>query len=590
MSVQFVYSSDGKFSLVYLADCINWYEIQSGNCLKKFPNEKQLSTLVAYSANNKTFAYTQGNTLHIWDTTTRQQLWQSTEPSGNIIALHYSNDGTEIIIATHMGVKICSVDTQVCTRQFSMPVGATLTTCSYAPDKRNLICGFASGQLRIYDAITGEQKNVLSYHVTTIEKCLYSPDGFMMLSLAADQTLYLMNFRDNVLTKFAGHTAKISAVNFSADGNWLLLGACDGAVILWELATKKHSIIFSDPSQIIRGCTFLENPDLVLISTEKGTQTIWDIRRNNLFSSMSFLPDSKKSTPRSLSPMPAVSARERPLASATLDGSKFFITTHTSQRLPISIMNASNFGKESVRICTYSSDSKRATILLDGCFITYSLAIELRTFTSKPFISSFTRLALVPDQESLLLSQNGNTLYSWHITQKKYLFRMDGHTATITACNVSADSRLGVSIALDKTFKIWQLDTGACLLTVPICEDSMPSVCAFTRDASKVICGFENGQIKIYCRATNIWLAADFSHTAKITGCAAFVGSQLFISSALNGTLNIWNIERGCCLITLFDSENIHSCAVAPDNTSIIWGTSVLKKLLLTHLTKTLSL
>jgi len=100
-----------------------------------------------------------------------------------------------------------------------------------------------------------------------VNSVAFSPDKEYVLSGASDNTLILWNSKTGeVLQRYEGHTDAVNSVAFSPDGSQIVSGSRDGTVILWdtdsgdiirryeEHAESVNSVVFSpDGSQIVSG-------------------------------------------------------------------------------------------------------------------------------------------------------------------------------------------------------------------------------------------------------------------------------------------------------------------------------------------------
>src|SRR5262249_20181860 len=81
---------------------------------------------------------------------------------------------------------------------------------------------------------------------------------------------------------------------------------------------------------------------------------------------------------------------------------------------------------------------------------------------------SGTRIApgtTTPDGRLLILICHNRTLRLLDAKNGRELAVLNGHTGNVTACAIAPDGRRAVSTSWDRTVRIWDLTTHACLVT-----------------------------------------------------------------------------------------------------------------------------
>jgi serine/threonine protein kinase len=165
-----------------------------------------------------------------------------------------------------------------CLRGHQGPVGAVV--CS--PDGRRALSGGSDGTMRLWDLEKGKQLHVFEGHTGWVSSVALSPDGHRALSAGSfDKTVHLWNVDTglakllvrlpkrfvavafvhgkpyavsdaggddytlilwdveggNEVRRFRGHTDRVWAVAFSADGRRMASGGADGVLRVWEFWT-----------------------------------------------------------------------------------------------------------------------------------------------------------------------------------------------------------------------------------------------------------------------------------------------------------------------------------------------------------------
>ena len=133
-----------------------------------------------------------GDTMTVWDTRSRKQLWSKTPHPWYVGGLQCSPDGR--IVA------------------------------SCGPEK----------VVRLWDANDGSPVGELKGHTWYVWSLSFSPDGRWLASASADQTIILWDVaKRSLAARFHGNGEEVFSIAFSPDGTSLVSGSKDGAVRLW---------------------------------------------------------------------------------------------------------------------------------------------------------------------------------------------------------------------------------------------------------------------------------------------------------------------------------------------------------------------
>jgi WD40 repeat protein len=139
-------------------------------------------------------------------------------------------------------------------RPFTGHTGA-VTSVSFSPDGKSLLSGGGEfnepGELKLWDARTGQEKLTLKGHTGEVHSVCFSPDGKSLLSGGGSRggdfgkpgELRLWDARtgQEKLT-LQGHTDDVNSVCFSPDGKSVLSGSRDKTVRLWDARTGQEML------------------------------------------------------------------------------------------------------------------------------------------------------------------------------------------------------------------------------------------------------------------------------------------------------------------------------------------------------------
>jgi WD40 repeat protein len=271
---------------------------------------------MAFSADGKTIATADGNTLRMWDTATGKEQPLAGGHRGPVSALSISSDGKTLLSrGADNFVRVWDVAQAEERCQFREPQG---TNCvAFAPDGRTIALGTADGMIHMHEAATGKQTSQFRAHGNGGASTLvFSSDGKTLASYAfadnavrvfdvakATQIQHISLQADNPALAGAiavrGGVFGAGGLNlaFSPDGTTVVAraaantlpamlaagapmpapGATAGVVRMWDVATGKEIRKFALPGRGV-GASAL-SPDGRALATENDDQTVsvWEI-------------------------------------------------------------------------------------------------------------------------------------------------------------------------------------------------------------------------------------------------------------------------------------------------------------------------
>lgn len=157
-----------------------------------------------------------------------------------IWSVAFSPEGEHIVSASDNA--ICIWDAKTCERLQSLE-GEAGSVC-YSPDGKYIVS--TSWTAQIWDAESGEKKQVLDGHSGFVNSASYSPDGKFIVTASNDSTVCLWNVETgSKLRTFVGHTGKVNSAIFSPDGKCIVSASDDETVRVWDINTNGENPVKS---------------------------------------------------------------------------------------------------------------------------------------------------------------------------------------------------------------------------------------------------------------------------------------------------------------------------------------------------------
>jgi WD40 repeat protein len=124
------------------------------------------------------------------------------------------------------------------------------------------------------------------------------------------------------------------------------------------------------------------------------------------------------------------------------------------------------------------------------------------------------------------------------------LFPQRGHIFSVSSVAYSPDGRFVVSGSADSSVKIWDLETGRELWTLPEHEAAVKSV-AYSPDGRRIVSGAADYAIKLWDVETGEELKSLNGHSNVVNSVAYSPDGRFVVSGSADRTVKVWNVETG---------------------------------------------
>ena len=168
---------------------------------------------------------------------------------------------------------------------------------------------------------------------------------------------------------------------------------------------------------------------------------------------------------------------------------------------------------------------------------------------SKKFVKSFighlgsvNSICLSKDSKVAFTGGVDKTIRLWHVDTGMNLNTLTGHEESVTSVFLSQDGRFIISASLDKTAKIWNIAKGTNLQTLKGFTEEVTAVCT-TPDGKYALTGSVDRSIKLWHITEEKYLRVYNGHRDTITSISINKdGTQMF-SGSKDFTVRLWDID-----------------------------------------------
>jgi eukaryotic-like serine/threonine-protein kinase len=263
---------------------------------------------VAFSTDGKTLASsTVGGAIKLWDMTLPEQATTIPIP-GDVSAMGFSLDGRTLIVGNNGATKVFDVTTGQENAVLPMVGVAAISA-----DGTALAGGGGQDSKIVWDVRTGRQIGSIPRIKDRSPGLALSQDGKTLASYyswGADNTVNLQDVdtqQTRTLKPEPPQSNRLSVLcaAFSADGKLLAAGFQFQWVTVWEVATGKVKLAFTQPPSMMNVYSLAFSPDdkALAVGTDVGTVTLWEVETGKLLASckghtnhvraLAFSPDGK---------------------------------------------------------------------------------------------------------------------------------------------------------------------------------------------------------------------------------------------------------------------------------------------------------
>lgn len=376
---------------------------------------------------------------------------------GSIREITYSPDGTQLAVATTIGVWI--YDAQTGEELDPITGGHTdwVNSAAYSPDSKTIATTSRGGTVRLWDARTGKLQKTLTGHKSWVLSVAYSPDGNTLATGGVDDTIRLWNAHtgENIKT-LKGHTDNVSSVKYSPNGDTIISVSGNGTVRFWDankgqlintIAGYHTPIAYSPDGRTLLVTSNPNNNEHLVVK-----DTIHAVHMLNLITGE---PVKRIS---SLYNINCVAYSPDGKTIAISEGERFGLwNATTGKHLKTFIENT-----HEVKSIAYSPDGKTiATASWDGTIRWWNVQTgeNIKTSTGYIYINVGQTIKYSPNGKTIAIAE-GREISLWNATTGKHQTTLEGHESSTIGFTFSPDGHTIATGSADGTARLWDAHTG----------------------------------------------------------------------------------------------------------------------------------
>jgi WD40 repeat protein len=539
-------------------------------------------------------------TLRVWDARTGADIATLRGHTSGVAACAYSPDGTRIVSAAwkDKALKVWDAATgaEVLTVEGHT---APARVCAFSPDGTRVVSAGMDRTVRHWDAVTGKEivclrisddpmaisgdgtrvvtERGIGYRDAQVWDAVtgrrlsrlrigqfprafaFSADGARVAVASVYEGVQVFEANGDGTPAFErrGRTVEVSAVAFSPDGTYLVDGAKDGTLKVWDVTTDAEVFPYAGP---VKTCLWFWDGTHVVSSTG-GRISVWSLATGDVVRTI----DASTSEVSEC----ALSPDGTHLASASSDGLKVWnVSTGTeSARLHALQVASCAFSADGTRIAFTSEDRTvhaRTLHLWDT-----ATGVEV---AGVPLGIAEQKLAMSPDGgRAVAFGSQGLKLFD--IVTGTEVAVLEGHVSLTRVCAFSPDGSY-VASASEQGLKLWDAIAGGELAGLRHPLGYAITAWAFSPDGKRIVSASHDGRMPVWDIATRTFVAFPF-HGNQVQACAFSPdGARLASVSSWNSTLNVWDASTWAATLEL-RVPGLAGAAWSPDGGHLVCWSSL---------------
>ena len=550
---------------------------------------------------------------------------------GGINAIAYSPDSTRLAVSSDLGIWMYDTDSGeelglfVARRPHldAHAAPASIGDIAFSPDGNMIATAGYDDVIRLWDALTGEQKAILTGHESSVSCIAFSPDGRTLASGGGydDKTVRLWNI-NNYQQKaiLTGHESSVTCIAFSPDGRTLASGGGygDKTIRLWDIDKHQQKVILTGHQSSI--CCIAFSPDGRTLASGGGYDEhkpvrLWDVSTGqekkaltglhaNVYG-IAFSPDGKTLACGSREGYVSLWDTFNWIQKGVLrhpddikdiafspDGNTLTLASGTEVQLWDAVK-----GTPKIRLTKRPDAPLSAAFSADGNTLACGNrdgTVRFWNIETQQPITTLPPPPLLPYKswgwhpwrvESVAFSPNGKVLATVGNTQI-YLWEcisngagwcqkaiLTGHTSSVSSVAFSPDGSLIASGSGDQTIRIYDARNGQHKMTLTGHTRYVSSV-AFNLDGRTLASGSYDGTVRLWDVVTGEGKITLTGHNPSVTGVAFSPDGKTLASSGSwrDKSVRLWDVSTGMHKRTFTHTDDLESVVFSPDGNTLAGG------------------
>ena len=404
-------------------------------------------------------------------------------------------------------------------------------------------------------------------HTGGVGSVSFSPDGKWIVSGARDKTIKIFNaITGEKIRTLKGHTKPITCVSFSPDGRRIASAGEDHTIRIWDAKNGKKIHTLKGHANDVYAVSFSPDNGRIVSCSSDRTSKIWDVEKGSLVNTLK--PPVVEGVNRQLFRVYSVSFS--PDGKQIISGGQSRFITIWDAQTGEEIRNCkghTRFNPMNVFVASvcFSPDGKRfASGCSDETVSIWDVESGKETHVLKGHTGYVHEVSFSSDGRRIVSCSGDKSIKVWDADSGAELHTLSGHTDEVLDVKFSPDGHRIVSGSRDKSIKVWGVDGGSEVNTLRGHGYATTSVC-FSPDGQRIAVSSRDYTVSIWDAKSNSEILRVTGHRGDVNCVSFSPDGRRIVTSGNDGRANIWDVKSGERLQTFESTGGIFRTIFSPD-------------------------
>ncbi|MBA2705334.1 MAG: PD40 domain-containing protein [Blastocatellia bacterium] len=408
---------------------------------------------------------------------------------------------------------------------------------AFSPDGKLLASGSADNTIKLWDTTSKREVRTLIGHTGGVRAVAFRADGQWLASGDIDGNIKFWDVATGQELRNLAGNGSVSTVCFSPDGRWFAAGNMEKGIKLWDLNTEREAITLSGHGGLITIIAFSRDGHWLASGSADKTIKIWDVEKGREARTLKGHTDKIATV--------AFSSDGQWLATGGLDGKVklWRVGEWREQQFQISLASR-------VLALTFSPDGH--TLISADVNKTIKLndvetGRELRTISAihnNDDVLEAIAGVFSSDGRWMASSTGDKTVELRDVATGLDVHSLTTHSYGVSATVFSSGGRWFATGGKENTVKLWEVATGRELHTLDP-RGGFVNAVAFSPDERMLASGSLSGLIALWDVTTGQRIRNLQGHSGSVNAVTFSPDGRWLVSGGNDGSVRIWNVADG---------------------------------------------
>ena len=426
-------------------------------------------------------------TIRLWDSTTGQTVKELPIKKMPLFAISFSPDGQYIAYAyatdDDSSIYIWNIQNE-CHQCVLKGHESVTRLVSFSHDGSSLVTASNDGTVRIWTSLHGKCRKVLRDDGKFMLSAVFSPDDCCIAAASYDNYVRIWStVSGKLIHKLEGHTDIVTNVSFSPDGVMLASGSEDNTIRIWDTSTWECKKVLMGHNSFVTSTAFSPDGLFLVSGSLDGTIRFWEIEEGECIYVLKGHTDRVNTVLFHQQGQLVISSSD----DATIRIWELFGDEPES----VSLHDMSHFKS--------SPQNSDGTLIagVDGYSEICVMGKDSKSILRKGYghIDDICCVVFSPDDKYIVSASLDKTVRIWDVNTLECIHVLKGHTTAVMDVSFSPDGKHVVSTSPDNTIRVWDVSTGICLFVI---DNEFKSGSSFTLDGRHIVSNFSDDSVDVW--------------------------------------------------------------------------------------------